>query len=206
MDKQNYQQLTRTFLRLSRFSHLAAVAGWDMFAMMPPGGSTARGAALAELSVLQHQLLTDKQVAGWLKGAQQEDLSDMEQANLREMNRHYQQAALLPETLVEAKSLAGSRCEHAWRTQRPANDWQGFAENLRQVVKLSREEAALRADAGTAGASALRLVALTGYGQKDDVARALAAGFDVHLTKPATIEALQGAVVAQFAAPAWASR
>ncbi|MDE5248035.1 hypothetical protein PYX05_21715 [Klebsiella pneumoniae] len=32
-----YQQLTRTFQRLSRFSHLAAIAGWDMFAMMPPG-------------------------------------------------------------------------------------------------------------------------------------------------------------------------
>ncbi|MBC2872668.1 hypothetical protein H7U18_01560 [Klebsiella pneumoniae] len=30
-----YQQLTRTFQRLSRFSHLAAIAGWDMFAMMP---------------------------------------------------------------------------------------------------------------------------------------------------------------------------
>jgi len=59
--------------------------------------------------------------------------------------------------------------------------------------------AALRADLGApageaAGGFALRLVALTGYGQKDDVARALAAGFDVHLTKPATIEALQGAV------------
>ncbi|MGS3492204.1 hypothetical protein ACB272_08755 [Klebsiella pneumoniae] len=38
-----YQQLTRTFQRLSRFSHLAAIAGWDMFAMMPPGGSVARG-------------------------------------------------------------------------------------------------------------------------------------------------------------------
>jgi carboxypeptidase Taq len=36
-----YQQLTRTFQRLSRFSHLAAIAGWDMFAMMPPGGSAA---------------------------------------------------------------------------------------------------------------------------------------------------------------------
>ncbi|NGX25120.1 hypothetical protein G7L33_20310 [Klebsiella quasipneumoniae] len=34
-----YQQLTRTFQRLSRFSHLSAIAGWDMFAMMPPGGS-----------------------------------------------------------------------------------------------------------------------------------------------------------------------
>jgi len=54
MDKQNYQQLTRTFQRLSRFSHLSAIASWDMFTMMPPGGSAARGEALAELSVLQH--------------------------------------------------------------------------------------------------------------------------------------------------------
>lgn len=59
--------------------------------------------------------------------------------------------------------------------------------------------AALRADAGLAAGGAapgstLRLVALTGYGQQDDVARALAAGFDVHLTKPATIDALQAAV------------
>ena len=57
--------------------------------------------------------------------------------------------------------------------------------------------AALRADLGAAGSrGVLRLVALTGYGQQADVARALAAGFDVHLTKPATIEALRGAVAA----------
>lgn len=37
MDNKSYQQLTRTFLRLSRFSHLSAIASWDMFAMMPPG-------------------------------------------------------------------------------------------------------------------------------------------------------------------------
>lgn len=48
---------------------------------------------------------------------------------------------------VEAKSLAGSRCEHAWRSQRPANDWTGFADNLREVVRLSRQEAQIRADA-----------------------------------------------------------
>ena len=147
MENKNYQQLSRTFLRLSRFSHLSAIASWDMFSMMPPGGSRARGEALAELSVLQHQILTDKKMADWLRGAEQEDLNDLEQANLREMQRHYQQAALLPEALVEAKSLAGSRCEHAWRSQRPANDWDGFAENLKEVVKLSREEAAIRADA-----------------------------------------------------------
>ncbi|HIH6947935.1 TPA: carboxypeptidase M32, partial [Enterobacter hormaechei] len=147
MKNNNYQQLTRTFQRLSRFSHLSSIASWDMFTMMPPGGSAARGEALAEMSVLQHQILTDKKVGEWLAAAADEDLNDVEQANLREMTRHYQQATLLPESLVEAKSLAGSRCEHAWRTQRPANDWQGFSANLKEVVKLSREEARLRAEA-----------------------------------------------------------
>ena len=142
-----YQQLTRTFQRLSCFGHLSAIAGWDMQTMMPPAGSQARGEALAELSVLQHQILTDSRVAAWLDAAQQESLNDVEQANLLEMTRAWQQAALLPASLVEAKSIAGSRCEHAWRQQRPANDWQGFAANLKEVVRLSREEAEIRAQA-----------------------------------------------------------
>lgn len=147
MEKHAYPQLVRTFRRLSRFSHLSAIAGWDMATMMPPGGSRARGEALAELGVLQHQLLTDKKVGAWIEAAQQEDLSEDERANLREMRRAYDQAALLPESLVEAKSLAGNRCEHAWRSQRKNNDWQGFAPNLKEVVRLSREEAAIRAEA-----------------------------------------------------------
>ncbi|WP_058909963.1 carboxypeptidase M32 [Entomohabitans teleogrylli] len=142
-----WQQLTATFSRLAHFSHLSAIAGWDMFTMMPPGGSRAHSAALAELSVLQHNILTAPQVGEWLNAAEQEDLDEDQRANLREMRRQYQQAVLLPATLVEAKSLAGSRCEHAWRSQRPANDWQGFAENFKDVVRLSREEAALRAAA-----------------------------------------------------------
>ncbi|KFI08900.1 ATP-binding protein [Massilia sp. BSC265] len=43
----------------------------------------------------------------------------------------------------------------------------------------------------------LRLVALTGYGQRADVAQALGAGFDLHLTKPATLEDLQRALDAR---------
>ena len=83
MEKHAYPQLVRTFQRLSRFSHLSAIAGWDMATMMPPGGSRARGEALAELGVLQHQLLTDKKVGAWIEAAQQEDLSEDERANLR---------------------------------------------------------------------------------------------------------------------------
>ena len=38
--------------------------------------------------------------------------------------------------------------------------------------------------------AAIRLVALTGYGQPSDVERARANGFDAHLTKPVDIDAL----------------
>ncbi|MEW6763343.1 MAG: ATP-binding protein [Pseudomonadota bacterium] len=40
----------------------------------------------------------------------------------------------------------------------------------------------------------LRLVALSGYGQQSDVAQAMAAGFALHLTKPATLEELRRAL------------
>lgn len=147
MEKQHYNNLSRIFLRLSRFDHLNAIASWDMSTMMPVNGSHARGEALAELSVLRHQILSDKKNARLIRDAEQEDLDDIERANLNEISRQYQNAILLPDSLVEEKSLVGSRCEHGWRTQRPANDWQGFASNLKEVVRVSREEARLRAEA-----------------------------------------------------------
>jgi carboxypeptidase Taq len=63
------------------------------------------------------------------------------------MQRDWEYSHVMPQHLVEAKSLAGSRCEHAWRTQRKANDWQGFLQNFEPVVALAREEAQLLSQA-----------------------------------------------------------
>jgi signal transduction histidine kinase len=60
----------------------------------------------------------------------------------------------------------------------PRLDGYGVAEHLR--AKLSRER--------------LRLVAMTGFGQESDKRRALDAGFDLHIVKPASIEALKRAL------------
>jgi len=57
---------------------------------------------------------------------------------------------------------------------------------------------ALRADPATA---AIRLLAVTGYGQAADRAQALAAGFDDHLAKPVPAEVL-AAAIARLARPA----
>ena len=145
--KSAYAELARLQLRLHRFQHLESMLSWDRAAMMPPKGNEARAAAVAELEGLMHRLRTDPQQAEWLQKAEAEPLDELERANLREIRRRWRQANALPERLVEAQSLAAARCEHAWRTQRPANDWNGFVENLREVVRLAREEAQLLSDA-----------------------------------------------------------
>ncbi len=153
-----YQQLSNHFQQLHHLHHLSAICGWDQATMMPHGGNDARSAALAELAVLTHQKLTAAQVGDWLDQAEHAGsptLTDAQQANLREIHRRYQQARVLPEKLVQAQSLAGSRCEHAWREQRKNNDWSGFATNLKEVVNLSREEAAIRVAAHADNGSVL---------------------------------------------------
>jgi carboxypeptidase Taq len=145
-DKPGYTELTGTYTRLHRYNHVAAIVSWDRNAMMPPKGSTARAAAEAELQTLIHRLRTDPRLAELIRRAEGEPLDDFERANLREIQRDWRHANALPESLVEAKTLAGARCEHAWRSQRPANDWCGFLDNFREVVRLAREEARLLAD------------------------------------------------------------
>ena len=142
-----YSSLTTVFTRLYRYQHLGAFLSWDQAAMMPPQGNAARGAAMAELDVLMHQTLTDATLPGLMAAASLEPLDADQAASLREMRRDWESANLLPARLIEAKSLAGSRCEHAWRAQRPANDWAGFLDNFRAVVTLSREEAQLLSQA-----------------------------------------------------------
>ena len=143
----SYQLLEQRFQQLHHLQHLQAICGWDQATMMPDGGNQARGAALAELALLQHQKLTAPEMPDWLNAAENEELSDGQQANLNEMRRRWQNAALLPDDLVRARTLAGSRCEHAWREQRKNNDWKGFEPNLKEVVDLTREAAQIRATA-----------------------------------------------------------
>lgn len=136
-----YEELTGIWTRLHRFQHLQSIAGWDQAAMMPSKGSTARANAMAEMEGLLHRMRTDPKLAELLARAAGEDIDPLARANLGEIRREWRGANALPQALVEALSLAGARCEHDWRTQRPANDWAGFLGNFRAVLELSREVA-----------------------------------------------------------------
>lgn len=142
-----FQGLCQHYKQLSHFQHLGAICGWDQAAMMPSGGNQARAEAMAELALHIHKLATAPQLGEQFAAAEQEPLTPTQQAELREMQQSWQQATVIPDDLVQAKSLAGSKCEHAWRTQRAENDWQGFEKNWAEVVNLSQQEAQIRAQA-----------------------------------------------------------
>jgi carboxypeptidase Taq len=146
-----YDELAANWLRMHHLGHLQSIAAWDQAAHMPPKGIEARAAAMAEMAALLHRMRTDPALRDRLARAEQEPLADMQRANLREMQRDWRLANSLPESLVQRQQLASSRCEHAWRSQRLANDWAGFLANFRDVLALAREEAARLADASGLG-------------------------------------------------------
>ena len=139
-----YDKLHKHFARLNDLYHVGAIAQWDEAAMMPTGGGDARGQALATLDGITHQMLTDPQLGEWLAAAETATLAPWQAANLREMHRSYRDATCVPESLVERRALANSRCEQAWRVHRAENNWQAMAPLLEEVVALAREEAAAR--------------------------------------------------------------
>ena len=141
-----YDALTEAFGRMYRLGHLESLAHWDQAANMPPAGNEARAAALSEMAMLLHRLRTDPRLGDDIQRAESETLAPPQRANLREIRRQWLRATSVPESLVQRATMAASRCEHAWRTQRPANDWAGFAANLREVLAVTREEAQLLAE------------------------------------------------------------
>lgn len=140
--------IEQQFHRIEQLDHASTFLSWDQMVMMPDAGMVPRSAAIAEITAIRHELLTAPSMSDWLQQIDHEfeqGLIDPSlRAHVREMRYAWQRAQALPSSLVHAQVLAGSRCEHGWRTQREENDWSGFLDNFREVVALSRDEAQCR--------------------------------------------------------------
>ncbi len=138
-----YQQLEQHFKKYYDFENLAAIVSWDEASMMPAGGGKARAEALATLSAVQHDWLTNKKVGALIKQAKDTDgLSLWQQKNLYWMEKEYLQATCIPVNLVEEFTNESLICGQAWRELRAKNDWKTFKpylEKLFQKVKTIAE-------------------------------------------------------------------
>lgn len=142
----SYANLESTFRRIGHLDHAVAMLEWDEAVMMPPAAGSDRADAVATLYGIRHQQYTHPQMGAWFETAHQEaragNLSEEQQANLREMHRVWQRIAALPQDLVEASKKAEAASEQAWRKLRAENDWKSFQPKLEAVVSLKKQVAA----------------------------------------------------------------
>ncbi len=143
-----YDELSRKFKRLHALQEAQGILSWDMSTVMPDGGAEARTEQLATLSVVCHETLTDPTMEQLFDQASAEalGLSDWAQANLTEMRRRWLHATALESDLVEALSKACKRCEMVWRDARPKADFAAVLPSLGEVLNLTRQAAAAKAE------------------------------------------------------------
>jgi carboxypeptidase Taq len=137
-----YQRLTQKFARIATLNEAASMLGWDAAAMMPGGGAEARGEQMAMLAGLSHELLTAPAIGEDLAAADAPNEA-WAAKNLELMKERYQRATAIPQDLVEASSLACSRCETIWRQARPASDFKVVQPALEEVFRLTSEAAGI---------------------------------------------------------------
>lgn len=144
-----YATLERRFTRLSALSDVIGILDWDTQTTMPPGAADARAEQTATLRVLRHELLTAPDIDDLLDRAAHELSADdpWRLANLREMRRRRVHATAVPPDLVEAESMAASKCERVWRTARAESDFAALRPHLEEVLRLQRAVADAKAAA-----------------------------------------------------------
>ena len=141
-----YTELAERFGRMAHFGDALAILDWDTQTMMPEGAAEYRAQQTATLRSFAHGLIADGKIKELLDAAEGETLDDWQRANLNEMRRDWVHSSALPGTLVEAHSRAASACDLVWREARPAADFAKVRPALAELVRLTREIAAIKAD------------------------------------------------------------
>ncbi|MCK5444135.1 MAG: carboxypeptidase M32, partial [Rhodospirillaceae bacterium] len=146
MHKTPYLELEDRFRRIHALGGAQGILHWDMSTMMPPGGAESRAEQMAVLASVSHSMMTDPAIPDLLSGAEADtSLDTWQQANLAEMRRGWVHQAALDSSLVEALSMASSKCETTWRVARAEADFKSVLAELEEVLSLSREVAAAKA-------------------------------------------------------------
>ncbi|HCO92032.1 MAG TPA: carboxypeptidase M32 [Alphaproteobacteria bacterium] len=143
-----YSDLEQRFARAQHIDDALELLEWDHATMMPDGGAPARAQQMSTLRLIRHELMTDPALGELLQRAQSDiaTLDDWQQANLAAMRRAWVHAAALPARLVEALSHCAAECEMIWRNAREANDFPALAPKLAELLQLTREAAAAKAE------------------------------------------------------------
>ncbi|MFC7081393.1 carboxypeptidase M32 [Halorussus caseinilyticus] len=136
-----YSKFIRKVKRLENLGQAETVLSWDQEVMMPEGGTPARSKQRSALSTVTHEILTSDEMAELLDELEGEDLTDEQEAVVREVRRAHDRKSRVPEDLVEELSEVSSEAMPVWKEAKAEDDFSKFAPTLERLVELRREYA-----------------------------------------------------------------
>lgn len=143
-----YQELEARHRRMSAIGGALSILGWDQSVIMPRGAAQSRAEQVSALSLIIHEMQTAPDMEDLIAGAESDqDLDEWQQANVREIRHDWLHANAVPADLVDRKIMASSACEMTWRTARAENDFAALAPQLTELLDITREVAAVKAEA-----------------------------------------------------------
>lgn len=148
LETPNYTKLEKYFAKLSNLNNLLSIISWDYATFMPSRAAPSRQAEITELSSIIHKMSNSSEIKDLIDNASNEaaNLNEWQQANLREAKKDYDQAVSISEELNQKYTSASNKCEFNWRNARANNDYDGLKPFLKEVINLTREVAASKAD------------------------------------------------------------
>jgi carboxypeptidase Taq len=126
-----------------------SMLGWDRETVMPAGAAETRARQMGTLATLHHRETVRADLEEVLaRLVADEGLDPLRRRQVEVVRRARERALRTPERLVRALSEARSRSVTTWVAARRSDDWASFAVPFREVVALTREQAAVLTDGG----------------------------------------------------------
>lgn len=136
-----YQQLRDRIQRMTYLIDAGGILHWDQQVMMPDGGAPARSKQQSALMSVYHDLLTDEETGELLEEIANTDLTEEQQAVVRETRRSYEQEIRVPGELVEEITRTSSEANQVWKQAKAEDAFEEFAPTLETIRDLHIERA-----------------------------------------------------------------
>ncbi len=139
-----YSELQNRMQQISDLQAALALLSWDQETYMPSQAASYRSRQIALLSSLAHEQFVAPEVGEALQVLRKEDLDEDQKVNIQRLTEDYEKEVKLSAEFVKKRSENISKTFQAWVQSREKNDWSAFAEALKPLVELKREEAEIR--------------------------------------------------------------
>lgn len=136
-----YDDFLKKVKCISNLQEIKGLLSWDQQVMMPEKGINARSEELSALEETIHKKLSDESLGKLIRKLENKQLSEDQQAVLREVKRSHDRMKKVSEDLQGRISRKRSEALNAWEKAKKKDDFDSFAPHLEELVSLKREYA-----------------------------------------------------------------